>query len=88
MKILKTGSYGPSVGLLQLALHRAGAKTLAADGVFGEATRSALRTFQSDSGLAADGIAGPATQTALTPYYTGFAEHRIHRGETLFSLAR
>lgn len=88
MKILKTGSYGPSVGFLQLALHRAGAKTLAADGVFGEATRSALRTFQSDSGLAADGIAGPATQTALTPYYTGFAEHRIHRGETLFSLAR
>lgn len=88
MKILKQGSVGPSVGLLQLALHRAGAAELATDGVFGAATRAALRTFQSDNGLAADGIAGPATQAALTPYYTGFAEHRIHRGDTLFSLAQ
>ncbi len=88
MKILKQGSVGPSVGLLQLALRRAGAAELAPDGVFGAATRAALRTFQSDNGLAADGIAGPATQAALTPYYTGFAEHRIHRGDTLFSLAR
>ncbi len=88
MKILKQGSVGPSVGLLQLALRRAGAAELATDGVFGAATRAALRTFQSDNGLAADGIAGPATQAALTPYYTGFAEHRIHRGDTLFSLAR
>ncbi len=88
MKILKQGSVGPSVGLLQLALRRAGAVELATDGVFGAATRAALRTFQSDNGLAADGIAGPATQAALTPYYTGFAEHRIHRGDTLFLLAQ
>ena len=88
MKILKQGSAGPSVELLQLALRRAGAGELALDGVFGSATRAALRTFQSDNDLAADGIAGPAAQTALTPYYTGFAEHRIHRGDTLYSLAR
>ncbi len=88
MKILKQGSAGPSVELLQLALRRAGAGELALDGVFGSATRAALRVFQSDNGLAADGIAGPAAQAALTPYYTGFAEHRIHRGDTLYSLAR
>ncbi len=88
MKILKLGSAGPSVELLQLALRRAGAGEPALDGIFGSATRSALRVFQSGSGLAADGIAGPVTQAALTPYYTGFAEHRIHRGDTLYSLAR
>ncbi len=88
MKLLKYGSVGPSVELLQLALRRAGAQTLMLDGVFGSATKDALRRFQADNGLAADGIAGPVTHRALAPYYTGFAEHRIHRGDTLFSLAR
>ena len=88
MKILKLGSVGPSVELLQLALGRAGARSLAPDGIFGNATKAALRTFQSDNGLAADGVAGPATHRALMPYYTGFASHRIHRGDTLFALSQ
>lgn len=88
MKILKSGSVGPSVELLQLALRRAGAHTLNIDGIFGSATKDALRIFQADNGLSADGIAGPASYRALTPYCTGFTEHRIHRGDTLFSLAR
>lgn len=88
MRILKLGSIGPAVELLQLALRRAGAASLALDGVFGEATRAALRVFQAENGLAADGIVGAATSRALTPYYTGFAEHRLHRGETLFSLSQ
>ena len=87
MKVLKLGSVGPSVELLQLALGRAGARSLAPDGIFGNATKAALRTFQSDNGLAADGVAGPATHRALMPYYTGFASHRIHRGDTLFALS-
>ena len=88
MKVLKLGSVGPSVELLQLALGRAGARSLAPDGIFGNATKAALRTFQSDNGLAADGVAGPATHRALMPYYTGFASHRIHRGDTLFALSQ
>ena len=88
MKILKSGSVGPSVELLQLALRRAGAHTLNIDGIFGSATKEALRIFQADNGLSADGIAGPASHRALTPYCTGFTEHRIRRGDTLFSLAR
>ena len=88
MKVLKLGSVGPSVELLQLALGRAGARSLAPDGIFGSATKAALRTFQSDNGLAADGVAGPATHRALMPYYTGFASHRIHRGDTLFALSQ
>lgn len=73
---------------MQLALGRAGARSLAPDGIFGNATKAALRTFQSDNGLAADGVAGPATHRALMPYYTGFASHRIHRGDTLFALSQ
>lgn len=88
MKVLKLGSVGPSVELLQLALGRAGARSLAPDGIFGSATKAALRAFQSDNGLAADGVAGPATHRALMPYYTGFASHRIHRGDTLFALSQ
>lgn len=88
MRILKLGSRGPAVELLQLALRRSGAASLALDGVFGEATRAALRVFQAENGLAADGIVGTATNRALTPYYTGFTEHRLHRGETLFSLSQ
>ena len=88
MKILKYGSEGPSVQLLQLALNRAGYGTLALDGIFGTQTRNAVLHFQSDNGLVADGIVGPATHRTLVPWYTGYAVHRIHRGDTLFSLAQ
>ena len=46
MKLLKYGSVGPSVELLQLALRRAGAQALNIDGVFGSATKDALRIFR------------------------------------------
>ena len=88
MKILKYGSEGPSVQLLQLALNRAGYGTLALDGIFGTQTRNAVLHFQSDNGLVADGLVGPATHRTLVPWYTGYAVHRIHRGDTLFSLAQ
>lgn len=88
MRILKYGSTGPAVQLLQLALNRAGYGPLATDGIFGSATRNAVLYFQSDNGLAADGIVGPATHRTLVPWYTGFAAHRIHRGDTLWSLAQ
>ena len=46
MRILRMGSEGPAVQLLQLALERAGQGELALDGVFGGATRAALGRFQ------------------------------------------
>ena len=88
MKILKYGSTGPLVQLLQLALNRAGYGILETDGIFGNATRGAVLQFQSRSGLSADGIVGPATNKALMPWYTGYFTHRIMRGDTLFSLSK
>ena len=87
MRILKYGSTGPSVELLQLALNRAGFGELATDGVFGTKTKNAVLRFQSLNGLVADGIVGPATHRALVPWYTGFATHRVHRNDTLWSIA-
>lgn len=88
MKILRYGSRGPSVELLQLALNRSGAPELATDGVFGNQTRSAVTAFQAANGLAADGIVGPQTHRALMPWYTGFVAHKVFRGDTLWSIAR
>lgn len=88
MKILRYGSRGPSVELLQLALNRSGAPELATDGIFGNQTRSAVTAFQAANGLAADGIVGPQTHRALMPWYTGFVAHKVFRGDTLWSIAR
>ena len=52
---IKRGDTGPYVTELQTHLG------LVADGVFGEATETAVRTLQAARGLAADGIVGPYT---------------------------
>ena len=88
MRILKQGSTGPAVQLLQLAINRALSDELALDGIFGTKTKTALMRFQALSGLAADGIVGPVTHRALVPYYTGFAVHRVFRGDTIWAIAK
>lgn len=87
MRVLRPGSRGPAVELLQLALNRAGG-ALTTDGVFGPATRAELLSFQRFRNLKADGIAGRETHRALLPYYTGYTVHRLRQGDTLFALAR
>ena len=88
MKNLMTGSRGSEVELLQLALNRADCGPLDTDGVFGALTKNALIRFQAVNGLSADGIAGPLTHRALLPWYTGYATHRVRRGDTLWKLAQ
>lgn len=87
MKMLRQGDTGASVELLQLALTRAGYDPGNIDGAFGPRTNAALRRFQRSSGLSADGIAGNATHRALMPYYTGYATHRVVRGDSFYKLA-
>ncbi len=56
---VRNGSRGPTVAAVQ------GALGIAADGVFGPQTRSAVRAFQRAHRLAADGIVGPRTWATL-----------------------
>ncbi len=88
MRILRMGSRGPAVELLQLALNRAQGAGLATDGIFGPGTETALRRFQREAGLSPDGVAGRETHRALLPWYTGYLVHKIRRGDTLWALAR
>lgn len=88
MRILRMGSRGPSVELLQLALDRAGFGPLETDGIFGTQTDGALRRFQRESRIAADGVAGRETHRAILPWYTGCRIHSVRQGDTLWALAR
>lgn len=88
MRILREGSRGPAVQLLQLALKRAGMAAPAPDGRFGPATGAALRAFQTRMGLRPDGVAGALSHRALLPWYTGCLTHRVQRGESLWSISR
>lgn len=88
MRVLRLGSEGPAVQLLQLALNRASYGPLETDGLFGPATGAALRRFQAAHGLCADGVAGARTQRALQPWFTGYLTHTIRRGDTLWGLSR
>lgn len=57
--VLKKGSTGPSVVLLQTKLG------ITADGIFGSQTETAVKNFQAFHGLTIDGIVGPQTWAAL-----------------------
>ena len=63
--IIRYGEANRAVRDVQHRLVRALDAELAVDGVFGEATREAVRRFQRDRGLAADGIVGPETWLSL-----------------------
>eukprot|EP00208_Stichococcus_sp_RCC1054_P003673 CAMPEP_0206138160 /NCGR_PEP_ID=MMETSP1473-20131121/3128_1 /ASSEMBLY_ACC=CAM_ASM_001109 /TAXON_ID=1461547 /ORGANISM="Stichococcus sp, Strain RCC1054" /LENGTH=296 /DNA_ID=CAMNT_0053531517 /DNA_START=154 /DNA_END=1044 /DNA_ORIENTATION=- len=62
--IIREGQTGACVSSLQSLLNNQGAG-IAVDGDFGPATLSAVKSFQSRSGLTADGLVGPDTKNAL-----------------------
>ena len=63
--LLKKGSSGDAVKALQQNLIQLGYLTGEADGVYGTATKNAVRAFQAASGLSADGAAGASTLAAI-----------------------
>jgi cell wall-associated NlpC family hydrolase len=77
-KPLKRGSHGPYVERVQ---HYLG---IAADGIFGRATKRAVKRFQRRHGLTVDGVVGPATWAALkrSGRHAGRARHRHRRHHT------
>lgn len=63
-KILRVGSKGIDVKMLQLALKKDG-YTITADGIFGNITKLTVTSFQHKHGLTADGIVGKRTNAVL-----------------------
>ena len=62
--VLKRGSSGPEVKILQEQLNKIGVNC-DADGIYGPNTEKAVKTFQTASGIDADGIVGEHTRIKL-----------------------
>lgn len=65
LPLLKRGTKGVYVNLLQRLLDNAGCNAGTVDGVFGNGSLSAVKTFQSKNKLVVDGIAGKQTWAKL-----------------------
>lgn len=63
--LLKRGSIGDAVKMLQENLGRLGYDTGGIDGIFGPITERAVRAFQAKYNLTVDGIVGPQTIDAI-----------------------
>lgn len=64
-RLLKQGSRGDDVKVLQGQLKQLNYMTVEPTGVFGSITNAAVRQLQRDKGLAVDGIVGAKTQAAV-----------------------
>lgn len=67
MAIYKNGSSGEDVARIQKTLKGKGLYDGTEDGVFDDRTETAVKAFQTGSGLVADGIVGAATWARLFP---------------------
>lgn len=63
--MLKLGSNGDAVKVLQKYLKSIGLLADEPDGIFGKNTDAAVKEYQANKGLVADGKVGPATRTSL-----------------------
>lgn len=88
MEILRLGSTGPNVKLIQSLLRQIGYNIEAVDGVFGNNTRQAVASFQRNNGLTSDGIVGPATWAVFDRLLLGYDTYVVRPGDSLYNIAR
>ena len=69
--LVRQGSRGVYVCILQDGLTTLGYNTGGLDGVFGNLTNSAVRSFQSRNGLTVDGLVGNQTWNTLQSQVVG-----------------
>ncbi len=69
--LLRSGSKGVYVCILQDALTTLGYDTGGLDGVFGVKTRASVISYQNKNGLSADGIVGNLTWNKIMPDVVG-----------------
>jgi Transglycosylase SLT domain/Putative peptidoglycan binding domain/LysM domain len=97
-RVVKRGTVGYDVSVLQFQLKARGLLRGAIDGRFGPATEQAVRKLQRRKGLTADGVVGPVTMDALGPFElepqsaratrtSAGGRHVVRAGETLTSIA-
>lgn len=72
--LLKKGITSSEVVILQQSLFKLGFNPGAADGIFGDRTEQAVKSFQSAKGLTVDGNVGPLTRAALDKALTDQAK--------------
>ncbi|MGM7703446.1 peptidoglycan-binding protein [Pseudalkalibacillus sp. Hm43] len=65
IQVLRYGDIGKQVIHIQSQLKRVGHYGSSVDGIYGNGTVDAIKSFQRSQGLKADGIAGPNTRSAL-----------------------
>lgn len=87
MYILKLGSKGPLVRLLQSVLLNLGYNVGAIDGIFGLKTQNAVLEYQRDNGLTIDGVVNQATWNSIEKFILGYVSYTIKPKDTLFSIA-
>lgn len=87
MEVLKLGSRGTEVKLLQSLLAKIGYDAGAIDGVFGQQTRQAVIEFQRDNGITPDGIVGPATGKLFESFLVGYDTYTIQPLDTFYKIA-
>ncbi len=87
MTLLQKGDINPNVMLLKLALRRAGFFEGDLSKNFDRETELAIKNFQKSKGVRADGLAGAKLHRQLMPYYLGYANHTLKKGDTFYKLA-
>ena len=75
--LLKQGASGLEVRKLQARLAELGYYAGGVDGIYGETTANAVKTFQRNNGLSGDGQAGEQTQKKLYAATANYADHPV-----------